>query len=128
MTEMFLVAHQRGEYDAFEERIIGVTDNYRQALIYAEKTANLINQDNSWNFYEDKIVIKKFELNKCLLTGNLRYDAGWGDRFEVRSYLQKQIYGLDNDEVVNERTNNNKLVNVEDENDWREQDCSDLSN
>lgn len=69
--QIFLVAYWYGEYDDFQESILGMASDYKKALAYAEKMARLINNKDSWQFYKDSIVVKKLTIDKSLIDGKL---------------------------------------------------------
>lgn len=108
-SQMFLIAYWYGEYGDFEESVLGVTDNYDKGVAYAEKLAKMINNQESRSFYTDAIVIKKFELNKCLIDDKLVSNCKWGSPQTI-PFLQKYLWKISPD--------NSKLVNVENKNDW----------
>lgn len=112
--QTFVVAYWYGEYDDFKESILGVTDNYEEALSYAKKMASLINNQESWHFYEDSIVVKKFIINRCLVDSKLIHSDDWMGGYGPRTlpFKQKYLWKLDGSEK--------KLVNVENKSKWEE--------
>lgn len=110
------MAYWYGEYDDFKESILGVTDNYEEALSYAERMSSLINNQKFWHFYKDRIIVKKFIINRCLIDSKLIHSAGddWMGEYgpETMPFKQKSLWKLDGSEK--------KLVNVENKSKWEE--------
>lgn len=106
--QMFLVAYRYGEYDDFQESILGMASNYKKALDYAEKMARLINNKDSWHFYKDSIVVKKLTIDKSLIDSKLIHSY-W---LETIPFKQKYLWMLDKSKK--------KLINVENRSEWEE--------
>lgn len=115
IKQMFIVAYRYGVYDERQEPILGITDDYEEALSYAKETAKLVNNQQSWWFDHDSIFVKKIPLNKYLIDsksfhGNIAGLGGYAP--DTMSYKKKDLWKLDE--------SGKKLVNIENKSKWEE--------
>lgn len=62
--QIYEVVYCTSSYSDYFEKIVGVTDNKRIALEYADRIAKRVNGQMEWWFDKDYIVIRTYTLNQ----------------------------------------------------------------